>query len=300
MLGSALAAIFLAFGLAFGVRRLMARRLLTAPRRPARRTPVAIGLQFQELSIPTENGKSLAAWHIPASRPGPGILLMHGWGGNAATLLPLTPLLHQAGYTLLLPEARNHGRSTADGPSSMVRFAQDLEHGLKWLERCPEVDGGRLGIIGFSAGGAAALLVASRNPGLRAVVSIGAFSHSLEMVHRRLAALHMPFRPLSRWVARDMERLIDAEYNDIAPVNTIGRALCPVLLVHGGRDREVPTEDARRIFSRRPGDHVQLWILPRAGHHALSGIRRDPGELLSFFDRYLISREHLGEGLNNG
>jgi len=36
-------------------------------------------------------------------------VLLHGWGGNASTLLPAAQTLHQAGYAVLLPESRNQG-----------------------------------------------------------------------------------------------------------------------------------------------------------------------------------------------
>jgi len=155
--------------LIYGVFPALVRRLFEAPRRVETLTPADLGLPYRTERIGTENGKRLFAWYIPVQNadPAPAVALLHGWGGNAQYLLPFARLLHAAGFAVLLLDARNHGRSDADDFSSMVKFAEDLEHGLDWLEAQPKVDAGRIGVLGHSVGAAAALLVASRRPRVR-------------------------------------------------------------------------------------------------------------------------------------
>jgi len=53
--------------------------------------PVDLGLAAQSVRIPAVGGLSLFAWYLPsinAIKPAPAIVLLHGWGGNASTLLP--------------------------------------------------------------------------------------------------------------------------------------------------------------------------------------------------------------------
>jgi alpha-beta hydrolase superfamily lysophospholipase len=42
-------------------------------------------------------------------QPMPAVLTMHRWGANAATLWPVVPPLHAAGFAVLLLDARCHG-----------------------------------------------------------------------------------------------------------------------------------------------------------------------------------------------
>ncbi|HRP66655.1 MAG TPA: dipeptidyl aminopeptidase, partial [Thauera sp.] len=89
------------------------RKGLAAPRLPHHTDPGALGLAFDTLRIATANGKTLHAWFIPAPaaadgahRLAPAVVVLHGWGGNAALMLPLARPLHEAGFAMLFVDAR--------------------------------------------------------------------------------------------------------------------------------------------------------------------------------------------------
>jgi pimeloyl-ACP methyl ester carboxylesterase len=231
------------------------------------RTPADVGLQFQDVTLPTENGKSLFGWFIPANRSGraPVVMAIHGWGGNAENLLALAYPLHEAGFTLLLIDARCHGQSDEDSFASMPRFAEDLGHAIDWLKRRDDIDPQAIAAIGHSVGAGAALLSASRRNDLAAVVSIAAFTHPVAMMRRWFAAKGIPYRPVGCLMLRYVEWVIGHCFDDIAPVNTIRRVRCPTLLVHGAEDTTVPVSEAQAIHANRSGEHVQLKVV--AGSH---------------------------------
>ena len=245
-----------------------------------------LGLPYREVKIPTENGKQLFAWFIPASQaqPAPAIAILHGWGSNAEMMLPLALPLHQAGYAMLLFDSRNHGQSDSDAFSSLPRFAEDMERALDWLAQQPHVDAFRLVAMGHSVGAGAALLVASRRQNLAAVVSISAFAHPENMMRRVLASKHIPYFPFGFLVLRFVEHTIGRRFNDIAPLNTIRHVSCPVLLVHGENDRTVPVSDAHEIYAQRTSDRVRLLTL-KGDHDSSHEILRHAAELVSFLDQ---------------
>lgn len=264
-------------GFAAGAALLGARHVLHRGLAPVSDTggpqPQDLGLASQALWLPGPHGSRLFAWYLPAPAhhpgrppaPAPAVLLLHGWGGNASTLLPAARALHAAGHAVLLPEARNHGRSSRGGHSSLPRFAEDLEAALDWLERQPGVDPRRLFALGHSVGAAAVLLVASRRGGLAGAVSVSAFAHPEWVMRRWLAARHVPYRPLGWAVNRYVERVIGARFDAIAPLATLPRARCPVLLIHGRQDTTVPLEDARLLWTAR-GD-ARAGLLELEGGH---------------------------------
>jgi pimeloyl-ACP methyl ester carboxylesterase len=231
------------------------------------RSPADVGLPFQDVSLPTENGKSLFGWYIPANRTGraPVVVAIHGWGGNAETLLPLAGPLHQAGFALLFIDARCHGQSDEDSFASMPRFAEDLGHAIDWLKQREDTDQDAIAAIGHSVGAGAVLLSASWRNDLAAVVSIAAFTHPVAMMRRWFAAKGIPYRPVGWLMLRYVEWVIGHRFDDIAPVNTIRRVTCPTLLVHGAEDTTVPVSEAQAIHANRSGDHVQLKVV--AGSH---------------------------------
>lgn len=244
-----------AAGVLFGLRHLLHRSL--APESTvAGQTPADFCLPAQAVHIPGVRGVRLFAWLVPAPYPGPrpAVILLHGWGGNASTLLPAAQALHQAGFAILLLESRNHGRSERDGHSSLPRFAEDLDSALDWLSTQPCVDAGRLIALGHSVGGAAVLLSASRRHDLRAVISVSAFAHPEQVMRHWLKTRHIPYWPLGWLVNRYVERVIGARFDDIAPINTLDRVQCPVLLLHGRQDAMVPIDDARKLGQHRRAD----------------------------------------------
>lgn len=186
------------------------------------------------------------------------MVLLHGWGGNASNLLPAAQALHTAGYAVLLIESRNHGRSDFDDHSSLPRFAEDLDSALDWLRAQQYVDQERLVAMGHSVGGAAVLLCASRRRDLRAAISVAAFAHPEQLMRRWLDSRRVPYWPLGWLINRYLEHVIGARFDDIAPVTTLAKTHCPILLVHGLQDHTVPIGDARRILQSRPGNNVTL------------------------------------------
>lgn len=269
---------------------LIVHRAYRAPRIVETGTPADCDLPFRTVAIVTANDKQLFAWYIPP--PGqaggaPGVVVLHGWGGNAELMLPFAQPLHQAGYAVLLLDARNHGQSDADTFSSMPRFAEDLEHGLKWLTGQPEVDPQRLALLGHSVGAAAALLVASRRTDVAAVVSIAAFAHPERMMRRQMAANHIPYRVIGWAVLHYIERTIGFRFDAIAPTTTIQHIQCPVLLVHGEDDRSVPLGDAEAIYANGQKGRVELLTLEGADHGSIEHINTHGGELIAFLRRVM-------------
>jgi len=244
-------------------------------------------LPWRAVVVPTANGKHLFGWFIPAGEAAPALVVMHGWSGNAEMMLPLAEPLHAAGYALLLIDARCHGRSDDDSFASLPRFAEDIEAAVSWLAGQAEVDARALGVIGHSVGAGAALLAASRQPAIRAVVSVAAFAHPAAMMRRWLASKHVPFWPFGAYILAYVQHVIGYRFESIAPCRTIARVGCPVLIVHGLEDGTVPVEEARQIHAARAGDAVELLLVP--GSHDDYGEIAAPTEALcAFLDRALL------------
>ena len=242
-----------------GARALLHQAILRGLRAP--RVPhglavadLAIGTgQVQRVDLPGPAGRRLAAWLAMPCDPDPGrvpaVLVMHGWGSNLAMMWPIAPPLVAAGYAVLLVDARCHGHSDNEAFTSMPRFAEDIAAGLAWLRRHPRIDPKRLALTGHSVGAGAALLHAAQHDDVRAVVSLAAFAHPREVMRRLMAEKHVPYPVLGWYVLRHVQNVIGARFDTIAPLHTITRVRCPVLLVHGLGDTTVPLEDARRLLA---------------------------------------------------
>ena len=104
-----------------------------------------------------------------AEEPRPAILVLGGSEGGLATDVTRQAVALQThGYNALHLAYHN-----APGKSAKLKNipVEDFTRALDWLKRQDGVDPERIGIIGYSKGAEAALLVATRYPGIRAVVA---------------------------------------------------------------------------------------------------------------------------------
>ena len=243
------------------------------PHDPALAFGAPLGGVLQPLRLEDPQGKQLAgwvAWPEPrGSAPVPAVLVMHGWGANASMMLPVLAPLRAAGFAVLLLDARCHGASDDEAFSSMPRFAEDIATGLQWLRSQSGIAARRIALLGHSVGAAAALLHASADPSVAAVVSLSAFAHPEEVMRRWLAEHRLPYPVIGWAVLRHVQRVIGARFDDIAPLHTLPRVRCPVLLVHGRDDGTVPFDDARRLLKAAQPAGRAVELLAVAGDHDL-------------------------------
>lgn len=259
----------------WGLQGLAHRAILHGLRAPriahdlARQHPGVAADRVRAVAIAGPGGRRLSGWWVlpPGAPPAalPAVLVMHGWGANAALMWPVVPPLHAAGFAVLLVDARCHGQSADEPFTSMPRFAEDIAAGLAWLKERPEVAADRLALLGHSVGAAAALLHASRQRDVRGVVSLSCFAHPREVMRTFMAEKRVPYPVLGWYVMRHVQRVIGARFDDIAPVNTIAAVRCPVLVVHGRADTVVPAGDAERLVAR----NARARWLPVDGDHDL-------------------------------
>ncbi len=248
-------------------------RGLRAPRVPHTQALTHHGIAanaVQAVRMAGPRGKQLSGWLVsaPGARPHPvpAVLVMHGWGANASLMGAVAAPLHAAGFAVLLLDARCHGSSDDEPFTSLARFAEDIAAGLAWLRIQPGIDAHRLALLGHSVGAGACLLHASQHPDVCAVVSLSAFAHPTEVMRRLLADHRVPYPVIGWYVLRHVQRVIGTTFDAIAPVHTIARVQCPVLLVHGNHDATVPVSDAQRLRAAAPG-HAQLLLID--GDHDL-------------------------------
>ena len=204
---------------------------------------------------------------------------MHGWGANVSMMGSVVAPLHAAGFAVLLLDARCHGRSDDEDFTSMPRFAEDIAAGLAWLRTQPWIAADRLALLGHSVGAAAALLHASKHSDVRAVISLSAFAHPREVMRHYMAEKRVPYPVFGWYVMHYVQRVIGANFDAIAPINTIVSVHCPTLLVHGRGDATVPVGDAKRLLAA--SGHARL-LLVDGGHDLRAAMAPHAHTLVNF------------------
>lgn len=247
-----------------------------------------------DLTLTTEDGQRLAAYHDPA-RSGTAFVVLHGFTGSATSpgIRAVRSALNRFGGVLAV-DLRGHGRSS--GLSTVGdREILDLSAAVV---RAHELGYADVVTVGFSMGASIVVRHAAlRRDGIVGAVSVSgpAFWHyrgtpAMRLVHQTIGT------PAGRALARAARgtRIAPSGWDPEpeSPVEVAGRiAPTPFLIVHGDQDAFFPLEHPQRLaLAARSNERhrCELWIEPGFGH-AESAISAD---LVTRIGRW--SLEHLG------
>jgi fermentation-respiration switch protein FrsA (DUF1100 family) len=273
-----------------------ANRILSLPpdRRPKLlKTPQDYGLVSEDLRVTAEDGLVLHGWYIPG-RTGATIMIEHGSPGGRQDGLVEAAFLNKRGYNVLLGSFRAHDDCDGQTISLGYHELKDIRAWHHYLLDRPDVDPRRIGIFGESLGAMVAIHYASQTPGIAAVAAAGAPATIQDAVAHTIAAN----TPVPDWsvniLARLMvfwgERLAGCSTEDVEPLRYVGDiSPRPLLIMHGGRDKQVPARHGRLLYEAA-GRPRELWLIQEAGHVDFEKFRPAEYEqrLLAFFDRYLL------------
>jgi pimeloyl-ACP methyl ester carboxylesterase len=239
---------------------------------------------FQPVTITTTDGLQLRAWYRPPEN-GAVIIILAGIGVNRDRGIPLAEIVMSHGYGALTLEDRNcQGRVVTAG----YREADDTVAAVTFLLSRPGVE--KIGIIGFSAGGAAAIRAAAMDVRIGAIVAEGQFSELDELLSRR----GHPWYSVERQIGFAMEvfyRLwTGISPSQFQPVVDIA-AISPraVFLIFG--EKEMYDSDATDQLAAA-GEPKQLWVVPGAGHgqYLQAAGEEYANRIIEFFDETLLNK----------
>lgn len=260
-----------------GLAAALAERLFfSVPRRPesegeakmlasARRYPFELG------------GRRFVAWRWGE---GPTALLVHGWGGSAAQMLPFVEPLRGAGYSVVAFDAPAHGHSEGR-TSSLPEFAASLS-----------AVAGKLGpvetLVTHSMGGAAASLAIAQGLAVGRAVYVAPPADALEWVYRFGRMLRLP-RKVVEAMRRRAERRLHVRF-DRLNTRVLGPAVrMPLLVIHDRSDAEVLWYDGAAVAHSVPNG--RLTMTEGLGHRR---ILRDPGVVAEAV-KFLVGEESRDE-----
>ncbi|SEP14113.1 alpha/beta hydrolase [Aquisalimonas asiatica] len=243
----------------------MQSRLIHLPGVPGREliaTPAEIGLDWDDVSLQTEDGVQLHGWYLP----GPDnarhtVLFFHGNAGNISHRLDSLEIFHDLGAAVLIIDYRGYGRS--EGSPSETGLYRDGRAAWEHLVDERDVSPEEIIAFGRSLGAAVAARVATERD-VGGVILESAFTSAPD----RAAELYpiFPVRQLARIQYPTREFVQDLQ--------------APVLVVHSPDDEIIPFHHGEAIYEAAPepktflriqGDHNTGFM--RSGETYTDGLR---------------------------
>ena len=240
--------------------------------------PLALPGRLAEVHSAADDGQSVRAWlvlpdGVSPDHPAPLLLWVHGgpmssWNAWSWRWNPW--LMAARGYAVLLPDP---ALSTGYGQEFIARgyhdwgarpFADIMAVTESVMAR-PDIDAGRVAMMGGSYGGYMANWMAGHTDRFKAIVS-----------HAGLWVLDQMFGTTDHpmfWRPQFGDPLTQPEmYEKNSPHRHIERIRTPMLVIHGNKDYRVPVGEALRLWwdLSRHGAQAKFLYFPDENHWILS------------------------------
>jgi pimeloyl-ACP methyl ester carboxylesterase len=245
-------------------------------------TPQDYRLAAEDLTITTADGAKLAAWLIPSAVPNaPALVLLHGYPANKADLLPIAGAL-QSRFTVLLLDFRYFGKSEGAATTLGFRERADLRGAVDTLAQRGHP---RIGVFGYSLGGAVAILGAAEDPRIRAVAAWAPFA-DLRVLARDLYGMFWVLKyPFVELMVLWGRLFLGGDITRPSPEMAAARLAIPVQIWASRDDDQIPFAHAERLQKALAGN-------PRAEFQFGRGLHNERAEgferrLVEFFARSL-------------
>lgn len=209
-------------------------------------TPDNIGLEWQSVTLNTEDDLKLNAWWLPAKDTRARLLFFHGNAGNISHRLHSLAQFNQLGLSVLIIDYRGYGKS--EGKPSEKGTALDATAAWQWLNTHSSDEQGPVIVFGRSLGAAVAAELAQRKP-VDGVILESPFQ-SVPSIGQQI----YPFLPV-RLLAR-------LNYPVVEYVKGIH---APVLVIHSRDDRIIPFSQGKAVY--QAAQQPKRMLVLRGGHN---------------------------------
>jgi fermentation-respiration switch protein FrsA (DUF1100 family) len=195
------------------------------------------------LKIEAGDGEKISALYLSEPNSEFTILYSHGNAEDIGHIRGILETFRDRGYSVLAYDYRGYG--TSDGRPSERNAYEDVEAAYEYLVGELECSPDRIIALGRSLGGAAAIHLACREK-LAGLILEGAFTTAFSVI------TPIPLVPFDKF------RNIDK----------IKKVRCPVLVIHGTRDKIVPFRHGLKLFEAANEPKLKFWV-DGAGHNDL-------------------------------
>jgi pimeloyl-ACP methyl ester carboxylesterase len=257
-------------------------------RSPILKTPAEAGLDFEDITFPSEDGVPLEAWFIPKPRSNKLLIINHPRGfsrygmpshlepwksafaasGNdfEVDFIPDYRILNDAGYNILTYDLRNFGHSGSGngGIGTSGRYeSRDVIGSLMYVRSRPDLEDMALGLFSRCLGCNATFHAMSRHPeqfeNVRCMIGVQPLSPGY-FLEKQLSLLGIPQERMRE--LEDYIRLITSfNLQQLSPADVARSAVLPTYLFQVYEDTMTSPEDVQTIFDNIPlADKEIFWI----------------------------------------
>ena len=238
------------------------------PERLLTDTPADYGSDFIDVEFPSRDGLMLRGWWMEGEEAKATLIFGHGLFRSRREGLERGSVLNKSGFSVLLFDFRNHGKS--DPTSTSLGFVERLDvlGAYDFLKEKRERR--RFVLLGVSMGAVAVIHAAGDfQQDLEAIIADSPFQSLNETVAHHAGMLNLPSFPFANLFKWNLTRIAQYEAEDLNTLEALRRLdEIPVLLIYGKEDRRLPPSGIQNIFDAIPSANKELVVFENATHGA--------------------------------
>lgn len=289
------------------------------PRSPILATPSSEGLEYENVTFPSEDGVPLEAWFIPRAGSHKLVIANHPrffsrygfpshlepWrsmfaaGGNdfEVNFIRDYKILHDAGYNVLTYDLRNLGHSgSANGGmcTGGIYESRDVVGSIEFARREPRLREMAIGLFSRCLGCSASIHAMARLPvafeGVRCMVGVQPISP--RVINERVFELAGIAPARVDELDREIRLAISFGLDEMSPAGPAKRVKVPTFLCQVRDDVLTRSSDVQSIFDNiATREKELLWIEGTTKRwDGYTRFAKEPGPMLAWFERFMVGR----------
>ena len=297
VVATAIAVILVAIVLFFvGLAKTASSKMLSPPRLRRSWTPEGLGHKYEEASVRAKDGVLLKGWFIDKGSRAT-VLAIHGYTASKweeEYMKPVIDLLARNGFNVAAFDFRAHGDSGGGMTTLGVKEVEDYKEIISWLKSSKASKAEKVGVIGYSMGGAVTIMLAASDERVNAAIADSPYINILTSGRRWIMRLRGFLRtslliayPL---IVRFTASKAGIRVDDLIMYKYAKRIRIPFMIIAGIKDDLVPLNEVRDFFDKLKDNNPEatLWVT-ESGH--VQSIKDHPKEyeerVIGFFRKYL-------------
>ena len=200
----------------------------------------------QILKLETSDGEKISARFYENPNAAHTILFSHGNAEDIGDTDFFMREFQQNGFSVLAYDYRGYG--TSEGTPSEEKVYRDIDAAYNYLTGKMKISPEKIVLYGRSLGGAAAIDLASRKP-------VGALIVESTFVSAFRVLTKIQLTPFDKFTS----------------LKKIKKVNCPILIIHGRRDRTIPFWHGEKLFAGASEPKFSLW-LDEADHNDIFSV----------------------------